>query len=79
MICNKKRQFIPGHLHPILAARTHIIYPLEWTKTVLKRDIKGRKKGANKNRYLDLCHCFSLQAQSLELYHPQGRNIFYSV
>lgn len=77
MICI--RTITAVHLHPILAIRTHIMYPLEWIKTVLKENTKGRNKGANKSRYLDLCHYFSLQAQSLELYHLQGRNIFYSV
>lgn len=77
MICNKKRQLQLFTDTP--NTRSHITYPLEWTKTVLKKEIKGGKKSAIKNRYLELCHCFSLGVQSLELYHLQGRSIFYNV
>lgn len=77
MICNEKRQFVAAHLHPILAARRHIMYPLERTKTVLRKDTESKKKCYKK--YLELCHYFSLGVQSLELYHLQGRSIFYNV
>lgn len=53
---------------------------LKRTKTSLKVfTLSGKKLNAIKNTYLELCHYFSLGVQALELYHLQGRSIFYSV